>query len=74
MESDDYEDHEITWEDADDMELRKSRIQKYIHMEHEPNCGLISGRQRLRPLHNRLAFPSKAHRPEAGTRRLHGFP
>lgn len=27
MERDDYEDYEITWKDADDIELRKSRIQ-----------------------------------------------
>lgn len=32
MESDDYEDYETTWEDADDTELRKKRdIKVYIH-------------------------------------------
>lgn len=42
MESDDYEDYEITWEDADDIEFKKkSKIQKYIHIQYEHNCGLI---------------------------------
>lgn len=75
MESDDYEDHEITWEDADDMELRRSRIQKYIHMEYEPNCGLISGRQRLLDFCTTgWHFQARPTGPEAGTRQVTRLP